>query len=125
GYVEAVLEVAAEHGCPVDLHTDAAEPALLTRLAAMVGGLRPGVTLGPCAGLARLPADQAARTADRLAAAGATAVCLPLGGYGAGARRCGDRVRLPRAAGVRVAAGRGARPDVSNPDGRGDQLEAA
>ncbi|NED16741.1 hydrolase, partial [Streptomyces sp. SID9913] len=57
GYVEAVLEVAAEHGCPVDLHTDAAEPALLTRLAAMVGGLRPGVTLGPCAGLARLPAD--------------------------------------------------------------------
>ncbi|MYV54266.1 hydrolase, partial [Streptomyces sp. SID3212] len=35
GYVEAVLEVAAEHGCPVDLHTDGADPARLARLAAM------------------------------------------------------------------------------------------
>ncbi|NEB61778.1 hydrolase, partial [Streptomyces diastaticus] len=48
GYVEAVLEVAAEHGCPVDLHTDAADPARLARLAAMAGGLRPGVAVGPC-----------------------------------------------------------------------------
>ncbi|MFC9544366.1 amidohydrolase family protein [Streptomyces sp. NPDC056956] len=125
GYVEAVLEVAAEHGCPVDLHTDAAEPALLTRLAAMVGGLRPGVTLGPCAGLARLPADQAARTADRLAAAGVTVVCLPQGGCGATDRRGAAPVRLLRAAGVRVAAGSGALRDVSNPVGRGDPLEAA
>ncbi|MYZ10415.1 hydrolase, partial [Streptomyces sp. SID2999] len=43
GYVEAVLEVAAEQGCPVDLHTDAADSARLSRLAAMAGGLRPGV----------------------------------------------------------------------------------
>ncbi|MGW2900633.1 hypothetical protein ACWDAO_40190, partial [Streptomyces sp. NPDC001212] len=27
GYVEAVLEVASEHGCPVDLHTDGDDPA--------------------------------------------------------------------------------------------------
>ncbi|MGC3003280.1 hydrolase, partial [Streptomyces sp. G35A] len=46
GYVEAVLEVASEHGCPVDLHTDAADPTRLTRFAAMAGGLRPGVALG-------------------------------------------------------------------------------
>src|SRR5690606_17260908 len=26
GYVEAVLELASEHGCPVDLHTDASDP---------------------------------------------------------------------------------------------------
>ncbi|MYX95229.1 hydrolase, partial [Streptomyces sp. SID486] len=49
GYVEAVLEVASEQGCPVDLHTDAADPARLSRLAAMAGGLRPGVAIGPCA----------------------------------------------------------------------------
>ncbi|MFF9062496.1 amidohydrolase family protein [Streptomyces sp. NPDC101213] len=125
GYVEAVLEVASEHGCPVDLHTDAADPARLARLAAMAGGLRPGVTIGPCAALTRLPAESAARTADRLAAAGVTVVCLPQGGCGATDRRGTPPVRLLRAAGVRVAAGSGSLRDVSNPVGRGDPLEAA
>ncbi|MEV6326367.1 amidohydrolase family protein [Streptomyces sp. NPDC051909] len=125
GYVEALLEVAAEHGCPVDLHTDGDDPARLARLAAMAGGLRPGVTIGPCAGLARLPADQARRAADQLAAAGVTVVCLPQGGCGATGLRGTAPVRLLRAAGVRVAAGGGALRDVSNPVGRGDPLEAA
>ncbi|MEW1869917.1 amidohydrolase family protein [Streptomyces caelestis] len=125
GYVEAVLEVAAEHGRPVDLHTDAADPARLARFAAMAGGLRPGVALGPCGGLARLPAEPAARTADRLAAAGVTVVCLPQGGCGAVDHRGTAPVRLLRSAGVRVAAGSGALRDVSNPVGRGDPLEAA
>ncbi|MGW3268944.1 hydrolase [Streptomyces sp. NPDC001056] len=125
GYVEAVLEVAAEHGLPVDLHTDAADPARLSRLAAMAGGLRPGVTIGPCAGLTRLPAEVASRAADQLAAAGVTVVCLPQGGCGGTDRRGVAPVRLLRAAGVRVAAGGGALRDVSNPVGRGDPLEAA
>lgn len=125
GYVEAVLEIASEHGCPVDLHTDAADPARLSRLAAMAGGLRPGVTLGPCAGLARLPTEAAARIADRLAAAGVTVVCLPQGGCGSVEGLGTAPVRLLRAAGVRVAAGSGALRDVSNPVGRGDPLEAA
>ncbi|MDG9716999.1 amidohydrolase family protein [Streptomyces sp. DH24] len=125
GYVEAVLEVASEHGCPVDLHTDADDPARLARLAAMAGGLRPGVTLGPCAGLSRLPSDLASRTADQLAAAGVTVVCLPQGGCAGADRRGAAPVRLLRAAGVRVAAGSGALRDVSNPVGRGDPLEAA
>ncbi|MFI2430239.1 amidohydrolase family protein [Streptomyces sp. NPDC018693] len=125
GYVETVLEVASEHGCPVDLHTDAADPARLARLAAMAGGLRPGVTLSPCGGLDRLPADAAARTADQLAAAGVTVVCLPQGGCGGVEGRGTTPVRLLRAAGVRVAAGSGALRDVSNPVGRGDPLEAA
>ncbi|MFG2872240.1 amidohydrolase family protein [Streptomyces sp. NPDC048338] len=125
GYVEAVLGLAAEHGCPVDLHTDGDDPARLARLAAMAGGLRPGVTIGPCAGLARLPADQARRTADRLAAAGVTVVCLPQGGCGATETRGTAPVRLLRAAGVRLAAGSGALRDVANPVGRGDPLEAA
>ncbi|MEU9239968.1 amidohydrolase family protein [Streptomyces shenzhenensis] len=125
GYAEAVLEVASEHGCPVDLHTDATDPARLARLAAMAGGMRPGVVLGPCAGLARLPAEVAARIADQLAAAGITVVCLPQGGCGSAERRGTAPVRLLRAAGVRVAAGSGALRDLSNPVGRGDPLEAA
>ncbi|WP_329220166.1 hydrolase [Streptomyces sp. NBC_01485] len=125
GYVEAVLEVASEHGCPVDLHTDAADPARLARIAAMAGGLRPGVTLSPCGGLDRLPAETAGRTADQLAAAGVTVVCLPQGGCGAVEHRGAAPVRLLRAAGVRVAAGSGALRDLSNPVGRGDPLEAA
>ncbi|MFE5482055.1 amidohydrolase family protein [Streptomyces sp. NPDC056527] len=125
GYVEAVLEVAAEHGCPVDLHTDGDDPARLARLAAMAGGLRPGVTIGPCAGLARLPSEAARRAADQLASAGVTVVCLPQGGCGATELRGAAPVRLLRAAGVRLAAGSGALRDVSNPVGRGDPLEAA
>ncbi|MFI8190838.1 amidohydrolase family protein [Streptomyces sp. NPDC085946] len=125
GHAEAVLEVASEHGCPVDLHTDAADPARLARLAAMAGGLRPGVTLSPCGGLDRLPSDAASRTADRLAAAGVSVVCLPQGGCGGVDRRGTAPVRLLRAAGVRVAAGSGALRDLSNPVGRGDPLEAA
>ncbi|MEU3786185.1 hydrolase [Streptomyces sp900129855] len=125
GYVEAVLEVASEHGCPVDLHTDAADPARLARLASMAGGLRPGVTLSPCGGLDHLSAEAAGRAAGQLAAAGVTVVCLPQGGCGSAPRRGGAPVRLLRAAGVRVAAGSGALRDVSNPVGRGDPLEAA
>ncbi|WP_328693140.1 amidohydrolase family protein [Streptomyces phaeochromogenes] len=125
GYVEAVLEVASENGCPVDLHTDGDDPARLARLAAMAGGLRPGVTLGPCGGLGRLPSEVASRAADQLAAAGVSVVCLPQGGCSGVDRRGTAPVRLLRAAGVRVAAGSGALRDVSNPVGRGDPLEAA
>ncbi|EST30382.1 hypothetical protein N566_21280 [Streptomycetaceae bacterium MP113-05] len=128
GYVEAVLTVAAEHGCAVDLHTDAADPARLTRLAAAAGGLRPGVTIGPCGGLSGLPHDVAARAAERLAAAGITVVALPQGSCTA-LERPGllphAPVRLLRSAGVTVAAGSGALRDTANPVGRGDPLEAA
>ncbi|OKH97324.1 hydrolase [Streptomyces sp. CB02923] len=140
GYAEAVLELAGEHGCAVDLHTDGDDPARLARLAAMAGGLRPGVAIGPCAGLSALPPAVAARTAEQLAAAGVTVVCLPQGGcaalerHGARLPGCGATggraartapVRLLRAAGVRVAAGSGALRDAANPVGRGDPLEAA
>lgn len=131
GYVDAVLEVAAEHGCAVDLHTDGADPARLSRLAAAAGGLRPGVTIGPCAGLARLPYKAAARTAGQLAAAGVTVVCLPQGNCGLLERPSAAEpsrmapVRLLAAAGVTVAAGSGALRDTANEVGRGDPLEAA
>ncbi|PNE35809.1 MULTISPECIES: amidohydrolase family protein [Streptomyces] len=130
GYVEAVLEVAGEHGCPVDLHTDGDDPARLARVATMCGGLQPGVAIGPCAGMARMPRSVAARVAEQLAAADVTVVCLPQGDC-TGLERNGTRVsrpapvRLLRAAGVRVAAGSGALRDAANPVGRGDPLEAA
>ncbi|MFE6975476.1 amidohydrolase family protein [Streptomyces sp. NPDC057682] len=125
GYTEAVLEVAAEHGCPVDLHTDGDDPGRLARFAAMAGGLRQEVAMGPCAGLSRLPEDVVARTADRLAEAGVTVVCLPQGGCCGSGLRGTAPVRLLRASGVRVAAGSGALRDPGNPVGRGDPLEAA
>jgi len=125
GYAEAVLTLAAEFGLPVDLHSAAGDPARLARLAAMAGGLRPGVTLGPCHGLAALGPEGAARTAERLAAAGISVVALPQGGCGALDRGGVAPVRLLRAAGVRVTAGSGALADPANPVGRGDPLEAA
>lgn len=125
GYAEAVLGIAAEHGCPVDLHTDGDDPARLARLAAMAGGLRPGVCIGPCAGLSRLAPDAVGRAAGQLAAAGVTVICLPQGGCSGAERRGTAPVRLLRAAGVRVAAGSGALRDFANPVGRGDPLEAA
>ncbi|MEW2523338.1 amidohydrolase family protein [Streptomyces sp. NPDC047071] len=126
GYAEAVLDLAAEYGRPVDLHTDGGDPVRLGRLAAVAGGLRPGVAVGPCGGLGRLPSDVAARAAEQLAAAGVTVVCLPQGGCATLPGGVGTPpVRLLRAAGVRVAAGSGALRDVANPVGRGDPLEAA
>lgn len=125
GYAEAVLEAAAEHGCAVDLHTDGDDPARLARFAAMAGGLRSGVSIGPCAGLARLPEQGAGRVADQLAAAGVAVMCLPQGGCCGTGQRGVAPVRLLRAAGVRVAAGSGALRDAVNPVGRGDPLEAA
>ncbi|MFV5993053.1 amidohydrolase family protein [Streptomyces sp. NPDC056231] len=125
GYTEAVLEIAAEHHCPVDLHMDGDDPARLARLAAMAAGHRPGVSIGPCAALDRLPPETATRAADRLAAAEVTVICLPQGGCCGTERRGTAPVRLLRAAGVRTAAGSGALRDVANPVGRGDPLEAA
>ncbi|MGY1437399.1 amidohydrolase family protein [Streptomyces reniochalinae] len=131
GYVEAVLDVAAEHGCPVDLHTDGGDPARLARLAAAAGGLRPRVTIGPCGGLARLPHQVAQRAAGQLAAAGVTVVSLPQGDCGVLERPTPTApyrmapVRMLMAAGVKVTAGSGALRDAANEVGRGDPLEAA
>lgn len=125
GHVDLLLEMAGAHGCAVDLHTEATEPALLARVAAAAAGLGAGVTLGPCTGLGRLPEPAAARAAEQLAAAGVHVTCLPQGPCGLLDRAPDTPVRPLRAAGVRVAAGSGALRDAANPVGRGDPLEAA
>ncbi|ARQ69076.1 hydrolase [Streptomyces marincola] len=130
GHVDAVLGLAEAFGRAVDLHTDGADPAVLERLAgAAAGAGRRAVAVGPCAGLARLPAPLAARAADRLAAAGVAVVCLPQGPCAMAGRPAGGAAVAPvpllAAAGVRVAAGGGALRDAVRPVGRGDPLEAA
>ncbi|MCE7078833.1 hydrolase [Streptomyces sp. ST2-7A] len=150
GCLDLLVAAAADHDLPLDLHTDAGDPALLDRLATAVAGHRPGVVIGPCAGLARLDPGALSRAADRLAAAGVTVALLPQGpcaplrsgaggaeaSGGSGGGRSADHprrvppdtaplARLLRTAGVRVIAGSGALRDAANPVGRGDPLEAA
>lgn len=127
-YTETMLGVAAERGCPVDLHTDCHDPALLARLTAVASESRTPVTLGPCRGLARMDTQDAVRVADQLATAGVTVAVLPQGDC-ALSRGQGPQPSAPvgllREAGVRLVAGSGALRDAHNPVGRGDPLEAA
>lgn len=128
GYAEAALGVAAEHGCAVDLHTEALNPDNLFQLTAMAKDLHPAVTLSPCNGLGLLPPHTAARAADELAAAGVTVNVLPQGGCALTDRQLpwvATPLRLLRAAGVRLTAGGGALRNAANPVGRADPLEAA
>ncbi|MFX4294271.1 amidohydrolase family protein [Streptomyces bohaiensis] len=129
GFLDVLVEAAAEHGTDLDLHTEGDDPAALDRVAAAAGGLRGGVGVGPCAGLSRLPGDVLGRTAERLAGAGVSVIALPQGNcaFAGSPRPAGHAtpVRELRAAGVRVAAGSGALRDCANPVGRGDPLEAA
>ncbi|AXI78088.1 amidohydrolase family protein [Peterkaempfera bronchialis] len=137
GYAEELVGIAGEFGCPVDLHTDGADPARLARLTGVLGTVRPRAAIGPCTRLGLLPDETAARCADRLAAAGVAVVCLPQSGTctgsaeppGAGGAQPPalrpSPARLLRRAGVAVAAGSGALRDLSNPVGRADPLEAA
>lgn len=129
GYLDVLLSTAAEHGCALDLHTTAEDPARLARLATAVAGLRSQVTIGPCTGLGRLSPEAVGRSAERLAAAEIAVCALPQGPCGLLERPthgpAATPVRLLRAAGVRVAAGSGAVRDAANPVGRGDPMEAA
>ncbi|UED84664.1 hydrolase [Streptomyces profundus] len=125
GHLDQVVELAAEHGSPVDLHTDAADARWLGRLVALArarGVTR--LTVGPAGGLGRLAPAELAGVAEGLAAGGVSVVSLPQGGC-AGSRGGRVPVRELTAAGVRVAAGSGALRSVVNPVGRGDPLEAA
>ncbi|MCK1795410.1 hydrolase [Streptomyces sp. XM4193] len=127
-YTATLLDIAAEHGCAVDLHTDARDPSRLAELAGAVGGIGAAVTVGPCGGLGRMTGRTVADVADRLAAANAAVTLLPQGGCTLTDRQLpcsAPPLRVLQEAGVRVAAGSGALRDTANPVGRGDPLEAA
>ncbi|MFC9325276.1 hydrolase [Kitasatospora sp. NPDC057015] len=123
GYVQILLDAAREADCPVDLHTTAADPAALARLATALAPHRPRVTLGPCSALG--PDGPGV-----LAHAGIRVVCLPHNGWctGVEGRPSGLRPLLVAElakAGIPVAAGGGSLRDGANPVGRADPLEAA
>ncbi|MFJ8040842.1 hydrolase [Kitasatospora sp. NPDC096147] len=123
GYVQVLLEAAREADCPVDLHSAAADPAQLARMASVLAPLRPRVTVGPLSALA--PGG-----AGALAGAGLRVVCLPQNGHCIGLEGPATTLRpsLVREltdAGVVLAAGGGALRDAANPVGRADPLEAA
>ncbi|WP_354641077.1 hydrolase [Kitasatospora camelliae] len=123
GYVQVLVEAARDADCPVDLHTDAADPAQLASLVAVLAPLRPRVTLGPCSALA--PGGAAV-----LASSGMRVVCLPQNGGCTGLESppIGLQPSLVRELNefrVPFAAGGGALKDPANPVGRADPLEAA
>jgi cytosine deaminase len=76
-HLDAVTKLAEDRGLPVDLHTDAADPRRLARLAAVLGTLRSRAVIGPCSALGLLAPAVAARCMEQLAAAGVSVVTLP------------------------------------------------
>ena len=134
---DVFLELAAEAGLPVDLHTDETlDPArfalddLSTRVVAT--GFPHLVTASHCVSLGMQPIGEQARVAEQLAAAGISVVALPSSNLFLQGRqhqqampRGLTAVAALRAAGVNVAAGADNLQDPFNPVGRGDCLETA
>lgn len=135
--LEYFLEVAADAGRPVDLHTDEhLDPSrsTLAHLARVITSTSfpHAVTASHCVSLCLRPVDEQRRVADALAAAGVHVVALPstnLFLQGRDHQQAMPRALAPvaalRAAGVNVAAGWDNLQDPFNPMGRGDCLETA
>lgn len=134
-HVRDVLDLAQQHGVPVDVHADFAAGAdggvsdprhdLAAEIAAMTdaAGLGGRIVLGHVTTLAGLDPDRRRRTADALAAAGVgVAVLPPTDLYLVGASA---PVRELRDAGVRVACSSNNVRNAFTPFGTGDPLDAA
>ncbi|MEY9962259.1 cytosine deaminase [Streptacidiphilus sp. MAP12-16] len=110
GHVAAVVALAEEWRRPVDLHTQAADPVRLARLASALGPLRPGAVIGPCAALGLMPPEVAGRSVELLASAGVFVVALPQSWACVGAGACvgvgvGLGAEVGTGAGVRAVGG--------------------
>ncbi|MFD7413397.1 hydrolase [Kitasatospora purpeofusca] len=123
GYVHLLLEAAREADCPVDLHTTAADPVQLARLAGALAPLRPRVVVGPCGSLAPGAATVLANSGVRVVCLPQNGSCSGLEGPPGGLRPAPLRDLLK--ARVPLAAGSGSLRDGANPVGRADPLEAA
>ena len=131
------LEMAAEAGLPVDLHTDETlDPSMcaLDDLSRRVvaSGFAHSVTASHCVSLAMQSPSEQQRIAEQVAAAGIHVIALPhtnLFLQGRDHQQAMPRgltaVRALMAAGVNVAAGADNLQDPFNPVGRGDPLETA
>lgn len=135
--LEALLDLALEHGVDADLHLDETiDPSgfQLERLAdaTIARELEGRVTAGHCCALASVDDETARRTIAKVAEAGVTVVALPalnlyLEDRGASTPRYRGitRVRELAAAGVAVRFGSDNVQDVFYPYGDADPLEAA
>jgi cytosine deaminase len=132
-----LLEIAAEAGVGVDLHTDETlDPHKLGLLdlaeQVLATGFPHPVTASHCVSLGMLEADRQRHVAERVAEAGITVVANPdtnlyLQGrqHPTATPRGLTAIAALRAAGVTVAAGGDNLQDPFNPLGRGDPLDAA
>lgn len=133
--VDALADIAADAGLPLDLHIDETlDPAVfvLPHLATVATAFDLPVTAGHCVSLAMQPAPTRRAVADQLAAAGVAVVTLPqtnlyLQGRDLGPHRPRGLTAVAelRAAGVVVAGGSDNIADPFNPIGRTDPLETA
>lgn len=131
------LTVAAEHGLPVDLHTDETlDPAkfALADLAERVvtTGFPHRVAASHCVSLGVQPPATQRRVAEAVAAAGISVIALPASNLylqGRAVEQAVPRgltaIGALRAAGANLAAGWDNLQDPFNPVGRGDCLETA
>jgi cytosine deaminase len=134
---DSFLEIAAEFGAPVDLHTDETldpRKLFLDHLSKRVVELEfpYSVTASHCCSLAMQPDDVQRRVAEQCADAGIHVIALPhtnLFLQGRDHQHAMPRgltaVKTLRDAGVNVAAGADNLQDPFNPVGRGDPLETA
>ncbi len=135
--VDALLDLAGEQNCDLDLHVDETDdPAsnvlgyLAERVAAL--GFTGHVTAGHCCSLAAMDEAKAGRIVDLVAKTGIHVVTLPMcnlylmgrGDRGL-VRRGLTRVRELMAAGVNVAFASDNIRDAFNPFGRADMLQNA
>ncbi|XTZ17734.1 amidohydrolase family protein [Micromonospora echinospora] len=132
-----LLDVAADFGRPVDLHTDETlDPAVdtLSELAELVlaTGFRPAVTASHCVSLGVRGEKATRAVVDRVTAAGIGVITCPSTnlflqgrGHGHSVPRGLTAIRALRAAGVAVAGAGDNMRDPFNPVGRGDPLETA
>lgn len=136
GANDAFLQMAADHGCGVDLHTDETlrpDALAVEHLAeAVAGGFPHGVTASHCVSLGVQPPEIQARVAAKIAAAGISVVALPqtnlyLQGrdHGSSTPRGLTAIGALRSAGVNLAAGADNLQDPFNLVGKGDPLETA
>ena len=132
---DLMLQIAVDHGVPVDLHTDETlDPAangldLLARR--VLDGFDLGASASHCVSLSMQSDAQQRDTAERVAAAGIHVIALPqtnlfLQGRGHTTMPRGlTAVAALRAAGVNVAAGADNLQDPFNPVGRACPFETA
>jgi len=132
---DVFLQIATDHGCGVDLHTDETlDPnanGLDVLAKCVLAGFDLGATASHCVSLGQQPLDVQRATAERVAEAGISVVVLPhtnlfLQGRGLCPMPRGlTAISVLREAGVNVAAGADNLQDPFNPVGRACPFETA